>query len=110
MVKKFNFIIKLIKNTTNDFKLYDNIQLLLIYNDIIFDTDNIENFISEDSIKELLRNASFTENIKFTIEIIYIYQVMYSYNISNVLNKMHQMEKELKEIEENLIKKGIIEK
>ena len=91
----------------------DNIQLLLIYNDVIFDTDNIENFISEDSIKELLRNASFTENIKFTIEIIYIYQVMYSYNISNVLNKMHQMEKELKElkeIEENLIKKGIIEK
>ena len=36
MLKKLNFVIKLIKSTTKDFYLYQNIQLLLVY-DIIFD-------------------------------------------------------------------------
>ena len=40
MVKKLNFMIKLIKNTTKDFYSYDNIQLLLIYDDVIVNRDD----------------------------------------------------------------------
>lgn len=108
MVKKLNFIIKLIRNTTNGFRTYENIQLLLIYNDIIFNTENLEKYISKEDIKEIMKKASFTENVKFTIEIVYISQVMHSYNISNVLNKMHKMESELEEMKKKLIQKGII--
>jgi len=108
MVKKLNFIIKLIRHTTNGFRTYENIQLLLIYNDIIFNTENLDKYISKEDIKEIMKKASFTKNVKFTIEIVYISQVMHSYNISNVLNKMHKMESELEEMKKKLIQKGII--
>ena len=45
MVKKLNFIIKLVKNTTNDFYYYDNIQLLLIYDDVIINRDELKKIL-----------------------------------------------------------------
>ena len=42
ILKKLNLIIKLIKNTTNDFYSYDNIQLLLIYDNVIVNRDEFK--------------------------------------------------------------------
>ena len=74
MVKKLNFIIKLVKNTTNDFYYYDNIQLLLIYDDVIINRDELKKIISVEQIKSILTSIPFNEQAKFSVEIIYISQ------------------------------------
>ena len=46
ILKKLNFIIKQIKNTTKDFYSYDNIQLLLIYDNVIVNRDEFKKIIN----------------------------------------------------------------
>ena len=88
MVKKLNFMIKLIKNTTKDFYSYDNIQLLLIYDDAI------------------LISIPFKESAKFSVEIIYISQTLNIYNISKYVDKINKMEAKINKSEKILHEYG----
>ena len=98
MLKKLNFVIKLIKSTTKDFSLYQNIQLLFVYDDIIFDSDDLLKYISSDQIKSILVQIPFTERGNFTIEIIYISQTMNIYNILKSLDEMNKMKKKIEDL------------
>ena len=104
--KKLNFIINLIKNTTNDFNSYNNIQLLLIYDDVIINNHEITKMINVEQIKSILTTIPFTENAKFSVEIIYISQTVNIYNISKAFDKIDKMEKELKEVKKILAEHG----
>ena len=100
LLKKLNFVIKLIKHTTKDFKNYENFQLLLIYDDILINSEEINNFLSPNEINLLLENIPFTERVKFTLEIIYVSQVVHYFNISRTFEKMNEIQKKLdKEME-----------
>ena len=88
MVKKLNFMIKLIKNTTKYFYSYDNIQLLLIYDDAI------------------LISIPFNESTKFSVEIIYISQTVNIYNTSKVFDEINKMEAKIKKSEKILHEYG----
>ena len=99
MVKKLNFIIKLIKNTTKDYYSYDNIQLLLIYDDVIVNRDELKKLISEEQIKSILISIPFNESTKFSVEIIYISQIMNIYNSSKVFDEINKMEAKIKKLE-----------
>ena len=112
MIKKLSFVIKLIKNTSDDYKKLNNIQLLLIYDDIVFNADKIKKNIEIDEINEILKDISFNEKIIFTIEIVYVSQIVHFYNINNDLkikkkqtnlinqmkNKMDEMNKKMDEM------------
>jgi len=106
MVKKLNFIIKLIKNTTNDFYSYDNIQLLLIYDDVIVNKDELKKLISVEQINSMLTSIPFNERIKFSVEIIYISQTVNIYNISKALDEMNKMKAEIKQLKKILSEHG----
>ena len=99
MVKKLNFMIKLIKNTTKDFYSYDNIQLLLIYDDVIVNRDELKKLISEEQIKSILTTIPFKERAKFSVEIIYISQIVNIYNSSKVFDEINKMEAKIKKLE-----------
>ena len=102
MLKKLNFIIKLIKNTTKKFKEFQNIQLLLIYDDIIFDSDELKKYISIDNIKAILTNIYFRERVKFSVEIIYISQAVNIFNISKSVQDMNDMKKNMNDMKKNM--------
>ena len=106
MVKKLNFIIKLIKNTTNDFHSYDNIQLLLIYDDVIVNRDEFKKLISVEQINSILTSIPFNERTKFSVEIIYISQTVNIYNISKAFDEMNKMKAEINKIEKILSEHG----
>ena len=91
MLKKLNFIVKLIKNTTGDLYLFENVQLLLIYDDIIFNSEKVMDKIDDDEIKKIINDISFTETIKFTIEILYINQIVHYYNTQHDLKERKKM-------------------
>ena len=97
LLKKLNFIIKLIKHTTKDFKNYENFQLLLIYDDILINSEEIKNFLLPNEINLLLANIPFTERVKFTLEIIYVSQVVHYFNITRAFEKMNEIQKQLDE-------------
>ena len=98
MIKKLNFIIKLIKNTTNDFYSYDNIQLLLIYDDVIVNKDELKKLINVEQIKSILTSIPFNERAKFSVEIIYISQTVNVYNISKAFDEINKLNVEIKEL------------
>ena len=102
MLKKLNFVIKLIKNTTKDFHVYKNIQLLLIYDEIICDSEDLLKYITVEQIKSILTNIPFRENAKFTIEIIYISQVVNTYNISKYFKELRNMKSIINELKEKV--------
>ena len=102
MLKKLNFVIKLIKNTTKDFHVYKNIQLLLIYDEIICDSEDLLKYITVEQIKSILTNIPFTENAKFTIEIIYISQVVNTHNISKYFKELRNMKSIINELKEKV--------
>jgi len=106
MVKKLNFMIKLIKNTTKDFYSYDNIQLLLIYDDVIVKRDELKKLISEEQIKSILISIPFKERAKFSVEIIYISQTLNIYNISKYVDKINKMEAKINKLEKTLHEHG----
>ena len=106
MVKKLNFIIKLVKNTTNDFYYYDNIQLLLIYDDVIINRDELKKIISVEQIKSILTSIPFNERAKFSIEIIYISQTVNIYSISKAFNEINKLKEELKQVKKILSEHG----
>lgn len=110
MLKKLNFILKLIKNTTNDLYLYNNIQFLLIYDDIIINKDEITKMISVEQIKSILSSIPFTENAIFSVEIIYISQTVNIYNISKAFDEIDKLKKELKEVKNILAEHGWLKK
>ena len=106
MVKKLNFIIKLVKNTTNDFYYYDNIQLLLIYDDVIINRDELKKIISVEQIKSILTSIPFNERAKFFVEIIYISQTVNIYSISKAFNEINKLKEELKQVKKILSEHG----
>ena len=106
MVKKLNFIIKLVKNTTNDFYYYDNIQLLLIYDDVIINRDELKKVISVEQIKSILTSIPFNEQAKFSVEIIYISQTVNIYSISKAFNEINKLKEELKQVKKILSEHG----
>ena len=106
MVKKLNFMIKLIKNTTKDFYSYDNIQLLLIYDDVIVNRDELKKLISEEQIKSILTTIPFKERAKFSVEIIYISQTLNIYNISKYVDEMNKMKAKINKLEKILHEHG----
>ena len=106
MVKKLNFMIKLIKNTTKDFYSYDNIQLLLIYDDVIVKRDELKKLISMEQIKSILTTIPFNERAKFSVEIIYISQTLNIYNISKYVDKINKMEAKINKSEKILHEYG----
>ena len=110
MLKKLNFVVKLIKNTTGDFDLCKNIQLLLIYDDIIFNSEKIMDNTDIEEIKKIINDISFTETIKFTIEILYINQIVHYYNALHDLKERKKM-KETIQTMKNIIEcnRNIIE-
>ena len=104
MLKKLNFILKLIKNTSNNVGKYDNIQLLLIYDELIHDSEKINQFLNKEDIKKILTDIPFNENAHFTIEIIYMSQIINYFNISKMNDKMKDMKKEMKNMDERIKK------
>ena len=109
MIKKLICIIMLMKNTSNNVGDYENIQLVLIYDELIYDYGQINNILNESDIKNILIDIPFTENINFTIEIIYMSQKINYINISKMNDKMNQMMKMMKRMDEEIKKlKGII--
>jgi len=122
LLKKLNFVIKLIKNTTKDFKNYENFQLLLIYDDILINSEEIKNVLLPNEINLLLTNIPFAERVKFTLEIIYVSQVMHFFNITRTMENLNEIQKKLdkemqktdeldkqiKILNEKLSQKGII--
>ena len=96
MIKKYNFVIQLIKNTNNNLYKYNNMQLLLIYDDIIVNQNVIKELISKEDIKSILNRVAFKEKLSFTIEIIYVSQMMNFYNSSYVFKKLTKDINELK--------------
>ena len=113
MLRKLNFVIKLIKNTTRDFKKYQNIQLLLIYDDIIFNSDDLKALIPLELIKSTLKDISFSEIADFNLEIIYISQSVNVFNITrsfkemrNMKNQMNEMAKKIDEKEKKMDKRN----
>ena len=58
---------------------------LLIYDDILFDTEEIKNTISESEFNKLLKSIPFTEKVKISFEIVYVSQVMHIFNIEKPL-------------------------
>ena len=87
----------MIKHTTKDFKNYENFQLLLIYDDILINSEEIKNFLLPNEINLLLANIPFTERVKFTLEIIYVSQVVHYFNITRAFEKMNEIQKQLDE-------------
>ena len=59
----------MIKNTSNNVGKYDNIQLLLIYDELIYDSEEIDMLLRKDDIKKILTDIPFNENVHITIEI-----------------------------------------
>ena len=110
MIKKYNFVLELIKNTTKDLHRYINKQLFLIYDDIIIDSNEIKDLISEKDIKSILKSIPLKENLEFTIEIIYMSQLTSVYNISYMYKKMKEMEEELKSLKEVIRTSGLLDK
>ena len=102
LLKKLNIVIKLIKNTTKNIKNYESFQLLLIYDDILFDTEEIKNTISESEFNKLLESIPFTEKVKISFEIIYVSQVKHIFNISRAFKKIHKLENRIKILEDEL--------
>ena len=98
MLRKLNFVIKLIKNTTRDFKKYQNIQLLLIYDDIIFNSNDLKILISLNQIKSILKEISFSEIVDFNLEIIYISQSVNVFNITRSFKEMRNMKNQMNEM------------
>ena len=96
MIKKYNFVIQLIKNTNNNLYKYNNMQLLLIYDDIIVNQNVIKELISKEDIKSILNRVAFKEKLSFTIEIIYVSQMMNFYNSSYMFKKLTKDINELK--------------
>ena len=96
MLKKLVFVTKLLKNTKNNIHSYDNIQLLLIYDDIIFRPNEIKNNINKEEIKNIMMDISFDESLAFTIEIVYVSQIVHFYNTFNYLKERNEMKKEIK--------------
>ncbi len=89
-------MIQLIKNTNNNLYKYNNMQLLLIYDDIIVNQNVIKELISKEEIKSILNRVAFKEKLSFTIEIIYVSQMMNFYNSSYVFKKLTKDINELK--------------
>ncbi len=109
MIKKLSFVINLIKNTSDDYKKINHFQLLLIYDDIVFNSDKIKKNIEIDEINEILKDISFNEKIYFTIEIVYVSQIVHFYNIHNDLkirkkmtNLIKQMKNEMDEMKKEM--------
>ena len=88
----------MIKNTTNDFYSYDNIQLLLIYDDVIVNKDELKKLINVEQIKSILTSIPFNERAKFSVEIIYISQTVNVYNISKAFDEINKLNVEIKEL------------
>ena len=108
MIKKFNFVIQLVKNTNNNLYKYNNMQLLLIYDDIIVNQNVIKELISKEEIEFILNRVAFKEKLSFTIEIIYVSQMMNFYNSSYMFKKLTKDINELKTQNKQL--EGKIEK
>lgn len=104
MIKKLNFIIKLLKNTSNYVIDYENIQLLLIYDELIYNYEQINNILNENDIKKILTDIPFTEDANFTIEIIYMSQIINYINISKMNDKMNQMMKMMNRMDDEIKK------
>ena len=102
MLKKLNFILKLIKNTSNNVGKYDDVQLVLIYDELIHDSEEINKFLSKDDIKKILTDLPFNENAYFSIEIIYMCQTINYFNISKMNDRMTKMDQTLKDMNKKL--------
>ena len=98
MLKKLNFIIKLLKNTSNNIRTYENIQLLLIYDELIYNSEQIKILLDENDIIKILTDIPFSENANFTIEIIYMSQIINFYNISKMNDRMKKMNELIKNL------------
>ena len=77
-------------------------KILLIYDDILFDTEEIKNTISESEFNKLLESIPFTEKVKISFEIIYVSQVKHIFNISRAFKKIHKLENRIKILEDEL--------
>ena len=102
MLKKLNFLIKLIKSTTKDFYAYNNIQLLLIYDEAICDSDDLLKYISEEKIRSILTEIPFTENAILIVDIIYINQVVNTYNVSKYFKELRNMKNIINKLKEKV--------
>ena len=99
MIKKLVFVIKLLKNIKSDI-IYscENIQLLLIYDEIIVRQNEIMNYINKEEIKKIMNELSLNEALEFTIEIVYVSQIVHFYNTLNDLKERREMKKEIQNL------------
>lgn len=104
MLKKLNFILKLIKNTSSNVGKYDNIQLLLIYDKLIHDSEKINEFLNKEDIQKILTDIPFNENAHFTIEIIYMSQIINYFNISKMNQTIKDMNKKMENMDDRIKK------
>ena len=102
MLKKLDFVLKLLKKTSKDYYSIKNIQLLLIYDDIVFGSEEIKKLIDLEDIQNILEGISFSEERIFNIEIAYISQVVHYFNSFNDSREIKQLKNEIKKMKEEL--------
>ena len=95
MIKKLNFALKLKKNSLKNLEKIENIQLLLIYDDIVFNSDVIENMVDIEELKKIVNDVSFSENVEFNIEIVYISQIVHYYNSFHDFKEKRKLKDEI---------------
>ena len=99
MIRKLNFALKLIKNSLKNLENIEEIQLLLIYDDIVFNSDVIEKMIDIDDLKKIVIDVSFSENVKFNIEIVYISQIVHYYNSFNDFKERRKLKGQIEDLQ-----------
>ena len=99
MIRKLNFALKLKKNSLKNLENIEEIQLLLIYDDIVFNSDVIEKMIDIDDLKKIVIDVSFSENVKFNIEIVYISQIVHYYNSFNDFKERRKLKGQIEDLQ-----------
>ena len=99
MIRKLNFALKLKKNSLKNLENIEEIQLLLIYDDIVFNSDVIEKMIDIDDLKKIVIDVSFSENVKFNIEIVYISQIVHYYNSFNDFKERRKLKEQIQDLQ-----------
>ena len=103
MIKKLNFALKLKKNSLKNLEKIENIQLLLIYDDIVFNSDVIENMVDIEELKKIVNDVSFSENVEFNIEIVYISQIVHYYNSFHDFKEKRKLKDEIQDLKNSNI-------
>ena len=71
----------------------------MIYDDIVFNPDVIENMVDIEELKKIVNDVSFSENVEFNIEIVYISQIVHYYNSFNDFKERRKLKGQIEDLQ-----------